>query len=141
MPYRDRIEVSFEAGHRLLHYQGKCASPHGHSFRAEVILEGDALDELGLLVDFGDAKHAIREWVETHWDHGFLVSSDDEALLGALCSIPEAKVYRFDAENPSTETMARKLHDVASDAFPRQRVTVRIWESTAQYAEYSGETR
>ena len=26
-----------DAGHRLLNYQGKCSSPHGHTFRAEVV--------------------------------------------------------------------------------------------------------
>ena len=56
MPYRDRIEVVFDAGHRLLNYVGKCASPHGHTFRAEIILEGETLNDLGLLVDFSDIK-------------------------------------------------------------------------------------
>jgi 6-pyruvoyltetrahydropterin/6-carboxytetrahydropterin synthase len=140
MAYRDRIEVSFDAGHRLLDYQGKCASPHGHTFRAEVIVEGSELNELGLLVDFGDIKRAMKEWIDRNWDHGFLVNSRDTAMLKALRSIPEAKVYGFEGINPSAEAMARQLACLASERFPGLRPTVRVWESNTQYAEYIPET-
>ena len=44
--YQVRIEVLFDSGHRLLDYDGKCAYPHGHSYRAEVFIGADKLDEL-----------------------------------------------------------------------------------------------
>lgn len=136
MPFRDRIEVTFDAGHRLLGYQGKCASPHGHTFRAEVFVDGTELDELGLVLDFGIVKSAVKGWIDQHWDHGFLVNSEDAGLIAALGSIPEAKLYCFARSNPSAEAMARTLYEVARECLGERLAAVRVWESTTQYAEY-----
>ena len=63
--YLVRIEIAFDAGHRLLDYRGKCAFPHGHSYRAEVLVTKQELDDLGLAVDFTDlAKLAVTALVE-----------------------------------------------------------------------------
>lgn len=137
MPYRDRIEVTFDAGHRLLGHNGKCASPHGHTFRAELLVEGEELDALGLLVDFGDLKATLKGFIDSRWDHGFLVNSDDTALLDGLGRIPEAKVYTFRGVNPSAEAMARELFSVAAERFGEAVASVRVWESTTQYGEYA----
>lgn len=136
MPYRDRIEVVFDAGHRLLNYVGKCASPHGHTFRAEIILEGETLNDLGLLVDFSDIKRDVKQWIDSRWDHGFLLNAADRLLIDALSVVPEAKIYLFEGRNPSAEAMAHELHCVIHAAIPGFDVTVRVWESTTQYAEY-----
>ena len=136
MPYRDRIEVVFDAGHRLLNYDGKCASPHGHTFRAEIILEGEVLNELSLLVDFGQIKASVKQWIDARWDHGFLLNSADRLLINALGQIPEAKLYLFENQNPSAEAMAHQLHCITRAALPGFESVVRIWESTTQYAEY-----
>lgn len=136
MRFRDRIEVSFDAGHRLLNYQGKCASPHGHTFKAEVIIEGEELDSLGLLLDFGDIKRSLKTWIDENWDHGFLLNSDDAALLCALNAIPEAKVYTFSGSNPTAEVMARELFCVATAVLGTRLEAIRVWESTTQFAEY-----
>ena len=136
MPYRDRVEISFDAGHRLLNYQGKCSSPHGHTFRAEVVVGGDSLNAIGLLLDFGDIKRILKEWIDDNWDHGFLLNSDDHALVSALRAIPEAKIYEFPSTNPSAEAMARSLYCVAERQLGETLHSVRVWESTTQYAEY-----
>ena len=140
MPFRGRVEVTFDAGHRLLDYVGKCASPHGHTFRAEVIVRGDALDELGMLRDFGEIKAAVKLWVNEKWDHGFLLNSRDDALRTAFAAIPEAKVFVFDGVNPSAEAMARELFRVAECQLGGALASVRIWESTTQYGEYLRES-
>ena len=62
--YQVRIEVSFDSGHRLLDYDGKCAFPHGHTYRAEVFLEGASLDRLGLVFDFTELKAHIKDWID-----------------------------------------------------------------------------
>ena len=135
--YVDRVEVRFEAGHRLLNYEGKCAAPHGHSFTAEILIASDELDAVGLVRDFGEIKSPLRSWIDEHWDHGFLLSDEDSALIAALSSIRESKVYLFRGVNPSTEAMAAKLFQVAHDELGDLVRSVRIWESNTQYAEYS----
>lgn len=136
--YLNRIEVSFDAGHRLLGYPGKCASPHGHTYSAEVFVISPELNELGLAVDFRELKGRCEAWIDEHWDHGFLLNDRDTQLIDALRSIPEAKLYLFADLNPSAEAMARELYRVAEQ--PGWRVQrVRIWESPNQFGEYAND--
>lgn len=132
----DRIELAFDAAHRLVGYPGKCASPHGHSFRAEVFVAVPRLDALGLGVDFRELKGRLRGWIDEHWDHAFLAAGSDTELVAALRALPGARVYLFPDANPSTEVLARELYGVARREFGPAVVRVRVWESPTQYAEY-----
>lgn len=132
----DRVAITFDAGHRLLNYRGKCASPHGHTFTAEVLVGGRDLDDLGLVVDFGDVKGPLKHWIDEQWDHGFLLNDRDGALIEAFAAVPEAKLYLFRDANPSAEVMARELYGVARERVGRVVRSVRIWESPHQFAEY-----
>jgi 6-pyruvoyl-tetrahydropterin synthase len=58
--YQIRIEFTFDSGHRLLDYNGKCAYPHGHTYRTEVFIESQSLNDLGLVYDFTDLKDKIK---------------------------------------------------------------------------------
>jgi 6-pyruvoyltetrahydropterin/6-carboxytetrahydropterin synthase len=132
----DRVAITFDAGHRLLNYDGKCASPHGHTFTAEVLVVARDLNRLGLAIDFGDVKGPLKRWIDDHWDHGFLLNDEDAHLAAALRVIPEAKLYLFRRMNPSAEVLARELYGVARDRIGDVVASVRIWESPNQYAEY-----
>ena len=134
--YLLRIELSFDAAHRLADYPGKCASPHGHSFRAEVFVAVPELDGLGLGVDFRELKGRLKAWVDANWDHAFLAAESDTALVEALRTVPGARLYLFPDANPSTEVLARELFGVAREAFGDVVQRVRVWESPTQYAEY-----
>jgi 6-pyruvoyltetrahydropterin/6-carboxytetrahydropterin synthase len=134
--YVDRIEVSFDAAHRLVGYPGTCASLHGHSFRAEVFVAVRDLDALGLGVDFRELKGRLRSWLNEHWDHAVLLGEGDVALLEALRALPEMRLYVFRSANPSTEVLARELFGVARRELGDVVQRVRVWESPTQYAEY-----
>ena len=69
--YKLRVEGAFEAAHRLNDYQGKCANLHGHNWVVEVELWGTELNEIGILIDFKDAKRALNE-VLYEFDHRYL---------------------------------------------------------------------
>lgn len=131
-----RIEIPFDAGHRILGHSGKCASPHGHTFRAEVFFRSDGLNDLGFTIDFTDLKAALKQWIDSSWDHGFLLSDQDRGLIEALEQIPEAKLYVLSDTNPSAEGIARELFRVARTRLGESICSVRIWESPTQYAEY-----
>jgi len=66
-----RVEHHFCAGHELRGYQGKCANPHGHNYRVQVAVEGPRLNSIGLLMDFGELKKALRAVCE-QLDHVYL---------------------------------------------------------------------
>ena len=59
--YEVRIEATFAAAHRLLHYHGKCERLHGHNYRVHVWASGEELGEGGMLLDFGLLKAALGE--------------------------------------------------------------------------------
>src|SRR6478672_12075038 len=65
------VEHTFAAGHSLRNYRGKCENIHGHNYRVEVSVEGDSLNETGLLVDFTELKRMLRQTSE-YLDHQFI---------------------------------------------------------------------
>eukprot|EP00002_Diphylleia_rotans_P015568 TRINITY_DN3013_c0_g4_i1.p1 TRINITY_DN3013_c0_g4~~TRINITY_DN3013_c0_g4_i1.p1 ORF type:complete len:287 (-),score=38.41 TRINITY_DN3013_c0_g4_i1:54-914(-) len=66
----------FEAGHMLVHHDGKCRRPHGHSYLLQVGLRGSKLQETGpkynMLFDFSDVSKVVKPLIESHLDHHWL---------------------------------------------------------------------
>ncbi len=139
--YQIRIEFTFDSGHRLLDYNGKCAHPHGHTYRAEVFLESKTLDRLGLVHDFTDLKERLKSWVDENWDHAFLVNSRDSELISGFAGVALARVYQFPDQNPSCEVMSRELYEKTVELCGVTPLKVRLWESVNQFAEYHGAHR
>ena len=136
--YQIRIEFTFDSGHRLLNYDGKCAYPHGHTYRAEIFLGSNKLNRLGLVYDFTDLKERIKTWTDDNWDHAFLVNSQDQELIKGLNSTELVRLYKFQDENPSCEVMSRKLYETTTELCGVAPSKVRLWESANQFAEYHG---
>jgi 6-pyruvoyltetrahydropterin/6-carboxytetrahydropterin synthase len=115
------VEETFAAAHALRGYHGKCENVHGHNYRVQVTLEGEALDATGLLVDFVEIKRVMGAIVE-RLDHRFLND-----------------VPPFDTLNPSAENMARYFHEEITRGFatPGVRVaSIKIWETDTCTATY-----
>ena len=136
--YQIRIEFTFDSGHRLLDYNGKCAYPHGHTYRTEVFIESQSLNDLGLVYDFTDLKDKIKTWVDENWDHAFLVNSQDSELIAGLGGASLVRLYEFRDENPSCEVMSRVLYEKTIELCNLVPAKVRLWESVNQYAEFFG---
>ena len=134
--YRVRIELDFASGHRLLDHQGKCVFPHGHTYRAEIWVASDLLNEMGFVADFTELKQKISCWIEDNWDHAFLVNGKDEELLSALRSVTGSRIVVFPDENPSAEVMAGQLYRRVKELCGMEPIKVRVWESPTQYAEF-----
>ena len=131
-----RIEITFDSGHRLLDYEGKCAFPHGHTYSAEVFLEASTLDSLGLVFDFTELRSKVKTWIDENWDHAFLANSRDTELIAGLAPVSKGRLYQFDGENPSCEVMSRELYMQVKQLCGVAPAKVRLWESTSQYAEF-----
>lgn len=101
----------FEAAHQLAHHRGKCARPHGHSYRLEVALRGPIKhapgeSDHGMVMDFGELKQIVEEAVISRLDHYDLNTATDvyttaenlahwawEALVRG--GLPEPLLYRL----------------------------------------------
>jgi 6-pyruvoyltetrahydropterin/6-carboxytetrahydropterin synthase len=117
------VEQTFAAGHALRNYKGRCENVHGHNFRVRVTLEGERLDDTGLLVDFLDVKKSMGEII-ARLDHVFL-----------------NEIPPFDVRNPSAENIAEYFHQELSRRLTENPVPVhirevRIWETDIQSAAY-----
>lgn len=67
-------EFTFETGHALFGYDGKCRNVHGHSYKLSVTVIGTPNQEkghkkLGMVIDFGDLKQIVKEEVVDPFDH------------------------------------------------------------------------
>jgi 6-pyruvoyltetrahydropterin/6-carboxytetrahydropterin synthase len=126
--------IDFCYGHRLLDYEGLCKHPHGHNAVAEIEVRTESLDRRNMVVDFGDIKRLVKEWIDRELDHRMILRHDDP-LVKVLQAMGEP-VYLLDS-NPTVERIARLVFDVARErGLPVVRVTV--WETPSSWATYVG---
>jgi len=111
--YELTVKAHFDAAHALRGYPGECRELHGHTWDVEVTVEGDRLDEIGILYDFKALK-ADLEAVLAPYDHAYL-----------------NEVPPFDEISPTAENLARVLYEALSvKVDPRVRLScVGVWES------------
>jgi len=115
------IRTEFAAAHRLREYDGNCERLHGHNWKIDVVLSGEGLNELGMLLDFRDAKRLIEQALG-RFDHRCL--NDLEPFL---------------EENPTTENIARTVYDALAASLPQGVAVTKVtaWESDLCGASYS----
>jgi 6-pyruvoyltetrahydropterin/6-carboxytetrahydropterin synthase len=116
------IERNFSSAHQLRGYKGKCENLHGHNYKIEIYARGSELDNIGLLVDFGELKTAADEVVQ-YLDHR------------NINELPP-----FDEElNPSAENLARYILERIASRVGDERVQVykvRCFETPTSIATY-----
>lgn len=126
--------IDFCYGHRLLNYEGKCRHLHGHNGRVEIELEGEELDDLGMLTDFGEIKRVMKKWIDDNLDHRMILNRADPAV--EFLKQQGEPMYLID-ENPTAETIARLIFkETQKQGFPVARVV--LWETPDSFATYSG---
>lgn len=104
----------FESAHRLPHVPDghKCGRLHGHSFRVEVVVIGDADPQTGWVRDFGDISDVVRPIID-RLDHRYL-----NEIAGL--------------ENPTSEVLCAWLwRHLADDLLGLHAITVRETCTTA----------
>lgn len=110
---------TFEAAHRLPGAPPghKCGRLHGHSFRIEVICEGEADEKTGWLIDFAEIKQAYHP-LEECLDHHY------------LNEVPGL-------ENPTAENIARWIWVRLKPALPMLN-QINVAETCTARCEYRG---
>ncbi|MBX3419404.1 MAG: 6-carboxytetrahydropterin synthase [Pirellulaceae bacterium] len=100
--------IPFCAGHRLVGHEGKCVHLHGHNYVVEIYVTGSKVDSLGRIVDFAVINRLFKDWIDNHWDHGFVLWDQDLEAIRAIESVQPARVYKI-PYNPTAENMAAYL--------------------------------
>jgi 6-pyruvoyltetrahydropterin/6-carboxytetrahydropterin synthase len=120
--YELKIITRFAAAHQLKMVAKKCENLHGHNWKIEVCLSGEALNSAGVLIDFGQLKEILSEIIE-RLDHKFLNELE----------------YFNDSFPPSSENIAYYIANElkASINNPLVKVSsITAWESENACATY-----
>ena len=113
------IKGDIASAHFLRGYPGKCKDLHGHTWKVEVFLAKEKLNELGMVEDFTVLKKNFKAFLE-RLDHKCL--NDLEY---------------FKDVNPTTENIAKYIYEhFADEAAPLKLVRVQVWESDMASAIY-----
>lgn len=67
-------QFSFETGHALYGYDGKCRNVHGHSYKLHVTVIGKPISDannvkFGMVIDFSDLKGIVKNKIVDVFDH------------------------------------------------------------------------
>ena len=111
------VQQTFAAAHNLRGYNGKCERLHGHNYRVEASVEGEQLNEIGLLYDFVEIRKAMKTVIDKV-DHFYLNETPP-----------------FDAINPSAENIAKYFYEEMKALGVPVRA-VRVWETDTAVATY-----
>ncbi len=67
-------QFTFETGHALYGYDGKCRNVHGHSYKLHVTVIGKPISDanhvkFGMVIDFSDLKEIVKKEIVSVFDH------------------------------------------------------------------------
>jgi 6-pyruvoyltetrahydropterin/6-carboxytetrahydropterin synthase len=112
-------EYRFESAHFLPKVPDKhrCRRMHGHSFKIDVVLGGEANEETGFLIDFYDLDRVVQP----------VIDSIDHRLLNEIPGL----------ENPTSEVIARYVFDRIFPSLPGL-CSVTLWETVDSRCIYYG---
>ena len=136
MPAGHRVTkvIDFCYGHRLLRYSGKCRFLHGHNGRLEVDLTAGDLDDMGMVMDFGEIQSRVKRWVDENLDHRMVLCEEDPAV--PILKEMGEPVYCV-PWNPTAENISQLIFQQAlAQGLPVTEV--RLWETPSSYASYAG---
>lgn len=131
-------KIEFDAGHRVIGHKNKCQYLHGHRYVLEVTATASALDEIGMVADFGLLKKIMKEWIDLNFDHNVILSKNDKSLGDYISKSTGQSVYYLNS-NPTAENIAlHLLEDVVPLLFAQsvfQILRIRLYETPNCYVE------
>ncbi len=136
-------EFSFETGHALFGYDGKCRNVHGHSYKLAVTVIGKPIDspgevKLGMVIDFGDLKKIVKEEVVDPFDHATVFNKNTPHIeLARELETRGHKVILADYQ-PTSENMVIDFAERISSKLPEniKLHSLRLRETETAFAEW-----
>lgn len=142
--YRIRKAFAFECAHQLKKaFSSACVdSIHGHSYKVEIFLVADSLQD-GMVLDFGQLK-GFKERVQEEWDHALLLPEG----FTPPESCHKVMILKDGQGQPTAEWMAKVLFEALREFLraitPSLRVRaekVRVHETESGWAEFVGDEK
>ncbi len=134
---------SFEAGHALHGYDGKCKNLHGHSYHLEVTVIGTPIADTnnvkhGMVIDFGDLKKIVKEDIVDVFDHSMVFNKNTPhvEMANDLKGLGH-HVLLVDYQ-PTTEMMIIDFAEKIKKRLPEtiQLHSLKLQETATSYAQW-----
>jgi 6-pyruvoyltetrahydropterin/6-carboxytetrahydropterin synthase len=136
-------QFSFETGHALYGYDGKCKNVHGHSYHLDVTVIGQPISDsthvkFGMVIDFSDLKKIVKEEIVTVFDHAtvFNKNTPHVELANELASRGH-DVILVDYQ-PTSEMMVIDFAEKIKKRLPEtiKLHALKLQETTTSFAEW-----
>ncbi|MBY0486242.1 MAG: 6-carboxytetrahydropterin synthase [Flavobacteriaceae bacterium] len=136
-------QFSFETGHALYGYDGKCKNVHGHSYKLSVTVIGTPILDnsnvkFGMVIDFSDLKKIVREEIVDLFDHATVFNKNTPHVeLANELSNRGHHVILVDYQ-PTSENMVVDFAKKISDRLPKdiQLHSLKLQETESSFAEW-----
>lgn len=136
-------QFSFETGHALYGYDGKCRNVHGHSYKLRVTVIGEPIADssnvkFGMVIDFTDLKKIVLEEVVDVFDHATVFNKNTPHIeLAKELRDRGHHVILVDYQ-PTSENMVIDFAEKIKHRLPKELElhSLRLQETDSSYAEW-----
>lgn len=135
-------QFEFEMSHALLNYDGLCKNIHGHSYKLQVTVIGEPLNEPGhpkdgMVIDFGILKKLVKDNIVAPLDHSLMINNvDAHSKLVELGEMYDRHhVVNF---QPTSENLVIYIANKMKNILPAnlELCSVRLFETSNSFAEW-----
>lgn len=125
--------IAFEAGHRLMNYDGKCKNIHGHNYVIRIGLASYEVDKQGFVNDFGDIKAVVKSHLDEFVDHAMILNVKDKEWITIF--LDKKQMLYLVEGNPTAENLAKHFYYLFKPNF-KNLSYVEIEETPTSIARY-----
>lgn len=136
-------QFTFEAGHALFGYDGKCKNLHGHSYKLSVTVSGSPITDssnpkFGMVIDFGDLKKIVNEEIVDVFDHATVFNKNTPHLELANELIKREHYVILTDYQPTTEMMIIDFAEKIQKRLPGhiKLYSLKLRETESSFAEW-----
>ncbi|GAA4280342.1 6-pyruvoyl trahydropterin synthase family protein [Gaetbulibacter aestuarii] len=136
-------QFSFETGHALYGYDGKCKNVHGHSYKLDVTVIGKPISDsnhvkYGMVIDFGDLKKIVKEEIVEVFDHATVFNKNTPHVeLAKILKEQGHNVLLVDYQ-PTSEMMVIDFAQKIKKRLPKNIAlhSLKLQETDSSFAEW-----
>jgi len=136
-------QFSFETGHALYGYDGKCKNVHGHSYKLSVTVIGQPISDsnnvkFGMVIDFSDLKKIVKEEIVDLFDHATVFNQNTPHVeLANELKNRGHHVILVDYQ-PTSENMVVDFAKKIKDRLPQsvELHSLKLQETESSFAEW-----
>jgi len=136
-------KFTFEAGHALYGYDGKCKNVHGHSYKLYVTVIGRPIKEkdnvkYGMVIDFSDLKSIVKKEVIGNFDHSIIFNQNTPHIKLAKTLKSEGHKVLLVNYQPTSEGMIIDIANKINDALPEniKLHSLKLQETDTSFSEW-----